>query len=113
MCMVIIIIIATTLDGRLILTATVNKMEFYIRHNSYPVLLLLFNFYFNNVIFIFTDTDVIACVDGTHIKIQAPSDHEADYINRKNYHSMNVQVNCLLQIMSVCVVSLILCFKCG
>lgn len=35
---------------------------------------------------------VVGAVDGTHVRIQAPSAHEAAYINRKNYHSINVQI---------------------
>lgn len=36
---------------------------------------------------------VVGIVDGTHIKIQAPSlATERDYVNRKNQHSVNVQV---------------------
>ena len=31
---------------------------------------------------------VIGCVDGTHIRIQAPSQNEPNYVNRKNYHSI-------------------------
>jgi hypothetical protein len=30
---------------------------------------------------------VIGLIDGTHIRIQAPSDHEGQYVNRKGYHS--------------------------
>ena len=37
---------------------------------------------------------VVGCVDGTHIRIQAPSQNEPNYVNRKNYHSINVQVIC-------------------
>ena len=37
---------------------------------------------------------VIGCVDGTHIYIQAPSQNEPNYVNHKNYHSINVQVIC-------------------
>ena len=37
---------------------------------------------------------VIGCVDGTHIWIIGPHEHEADYVNRKGYHSINVQVIC-------------------
>ncbi|KAL4009681.1 hypothetical protein ACER0C_003533 [Sarotherodon galilaeus] len=34
---------------------------------------------------------VIGCVDGTHIPIIAPSVNEGDYVNRKSFHSINVQ----------------------
>ncbi|XP_054873344.1 putative nuclease HARBI1 isoform X2 [Amphiprion ocellaris] len=34
---------------------------------------------------------VISCIDGTHIPITAPSHSEADYVNRKSIHSINVQ----------------------
>ncbi len=35
---------------------------------------------------------VVGAVDGTHIRIQAPSgDQEPYYVNRKGYHSINVQ----------------------
>ena len=37
---------------------------------------------------------VIGCVDGTHIRIQAPKDHENAYVNRKGFHSINVQGMC-------------------
>jgi len=45
-------------------------------------------------IYILSLLGVIGCVDGTHIWIRRPRDHEADYVNRKNYHSINVQVIC-------------------
>ncbi|KAK3871987.1 hypothetical protein Pcinc_014581 [Petrolisthes cinctipes] len=35
---------------------------------------------------------VVGAIDGTHIRIVAPKEYEAEYINRKNYHSINVQV---------------------
>ncbi|KAI6658927.1 Nuclease HARBI1 [Oopsacas minuta] len=35
--------------------------------------------------------EVVGLVDGTHIRIQKPSEDEADYINRNFYHSINVQ----------------------
>ncbi|KAK3883303.1 hypothetical protein Pcinc_002515 [Petrolisthes cinctipes] len=36
--------------------------------------------------------EVVGAIDGTHIRIVAPREYEAEYINRKNYHSINVQV---------------------
>ncbi|XP_064103412.1 putative nuclease HARBI1 [Macrobrachium nipponense] len=35
---------------------------------------------------------VIGAIDGTHIPIKAPSDNEYIYVNRKGYHSLNLQV---------------------
>lgn len=35
---------------------------------------------------------VVGVVDGTHIRIIAPKEYEAEYINRKNFHSLNVQL---------------------
>ena len=34
---------------------------------------------------------VIGCVDSTHIRLQAPHENENDYVNRKDFHSINVQ----------------------
>ena len=36
--------------------------------------------------------EVIGAIDGTHIRIVRPTDFEAEYVNRKRYHSINVQV---------------------
>ena len=38
---------------------------------------------------------VLGLVDGTHVRIQKPSENEADYVNRHFYHSINVQGICL------------------
>lgn len=35
---------------------------------------------------------VIGAVDGTHIKISAPKDNSESYINRKGFHSIQLQV---------------------
>ena len=35
---------------------------------------------------------VIERIDGTHIRIQGPNQQEHEFVNRKNYHSINVQV---------------------
>ena len=37
---------------------------------------------------------VIECLYGTHVWITAPHNCEVDYVNRKGYHSNNVQVIC-------------------
>lgn len=46
---------------------------------------------FNN--FITGFPGVIGCVDGTMIKIVSPSENEADYLCRKGFYALNVQVN--------------------
>ncbi|XP_045118007.1 putative nuclease HARBI1 [Portunus trituberculatus] len=35
--------------------------------------------------------EVIGAIDGTHVRIVAPSEYEAEFVNRKRYHSINVQ----------------------
>ena len=37
---------------------------------------------------------VLGCIDGSHIPIIAPSINEPLYVNRKGYHSINVQAIC-------------------
>ena len=37
---------------------------------------------------------VIGCIDCTHIRIQAPSVNEGEFVNRQAYHSINVQLIC-------------------
>ena len=38
--------------------------------------------------------NVVACVDGTHVRISTPSEHEWEFVNRKGFHSINVQIMC-------------------
>ncbi|KAJ8309958.1 hypothetical protein KUTeg_011823 [Tegillarca granosa] len=39
--------------------------------------------------------NTIGCIDGTHIRIIAPATaDEVSYVNRKNFHSVNVQAVC-------------------
>ena len=35
---------------------------------------------------------VVGAIDGTHIPIKAPIEDEAIYVNRKQFHSLNMQV---------------------
>ncbi|KAI4468076.1 hypothetical protein MML48_2g00019109 [Holotrichia oblita] len=46
---------------------------------------------------------VVGCVDGTHVAIVRPAENEHIYVNRKQYHSLNVQLVCdeKLQILHV------------
>ncbi|CAH0720890.1 unnamed protein product, partial [Brenthis ino] len=37
---------------------------------------------------------VIGCIDGTHVALIRPKEHEEAYFNRKNYHSLNVLLIC-------------------
>ncbi|XP_066596515.1 putative nuclease HARBI1 [Prorops nasuta] len=39
--------------------------------------------------------NVIGAIDGTHIKIRAPPTDAASYMNRKGFHSLNVQLVCI------------------
>jgi hydrogenase maturation factor HypE len=47
--------------------------------------------------------DVVAAIDGTHIRIRAPSADENVYVKRKNYHSINVMGVCdaSMRLMSI------------
>ncbi|KAK4312648.1 hypothetical protein Pmani_015944 [Petrolisthes manimaculis] len=38
--------------------------------------------------------NVIGLIDGSHIPIAAPSLNEDIYVNRKNFHSLNIQAVC-------------------
>ncbi|CAF4944112.1 unnamed protein product [Pieris macdunnoughi] len=37
---------------------------------------------------------VIGAIDGTHIRINGPKQNHADYINRKGFHSIQLQIVC-------------------
>lgn len=36
---------------------------------------------------------VLGAIDGTHVQITKPKEHGESYINRKGYHSMQLQVS--------------------
>ena len=36
----------------------------------------------------------IGCIDGTHVSMKGPSQNEPDYVNRKGFHSINVEAVC-------------------
>jgi len=42
----------------------------------------------------------IGAIDGTHIKIEAPKENAADYINRKGYHSIQLQVSKIIKFLN-------------
>lgn len=51
------------------------------------------NIHYNiNISFFLGFPKVLGCVDGTQIRISTPSANEADFVNRKGFHSLNVQV---------------------
>ncbi|XP_068719450.1 putative nuclease HARBI1 [Montipora capricornis] len=55
---------------------------------------------------------VIGCVDGTHVRIQAPRANENDFVNRKGFHSINVQAVCNHKVREHNVLSMIiLCYN--
>ncbi|XP_071137367.1 putative nuclease HARBI1 [Mytilus edulis] len=37
---------------------------------------------------------VVGCIDGTHVRISAPSHDKPSFVNRKGYHSINTQAIC-------------------
>uniref|UniRef100_A0A8C1UMA5 Putative nuclease HARBI1 n=1 Tax=Cyprinus carpio TaxID=7962 RepID=A0A8C1UMA5_CYPCA len=38
--------------------------------------------------------NVVGAIDGKHVRIQAPTAHEHLFVNRKGYHSLNIQAVC-------------------
>lgn len=42
----------------------------------------------------------IGAIDGTHIRIDAPKENPVDYINRKGFHSIQLQVTSILICLS-------------
>lgn len=35
---------------------------------------------------------IVGCADGTHVALIRPKEYEETYLNRKNYHSLNVLI---------------------
>lgn len=54
---------------------------------------------------IFGFPNVIGAVNGTHIRIKSPSTDEHLYVNRKNYHSINVKGVCDSKLRFINIVS--------
>ena len=54
---------------------------------------------------------VIGCVDGTHVRIQAPIEEEHEYVNIIFFHSINVQVRRLGVFISFFGIPLFLLFN--
>ncbi|CAG4966662.1 unnamed protein product [Parnassius apollo] len=48
--------------------------------------------------------EVLGYIDGTHIKLKKPTQHEELYVNRKGEHTLNAQMVCdsSLKILNVC-----------
>ncbi|CAK1547959.1 unnamed protein product [Leptosia nina] len=46
---------------------------------------------------------VLGCIDGTHVAIIRPNQHEERYFNRKGYHSLNVMVICYADLNIICI----------
>ena len=50
--------------------------------------------------------ELVGDIDGTHVKIIALREHDEQFVNRKQYHSINVQVvmdaDCKLVIVNAC-----------
>ena len=42
----------------------------------------------------FYDLGGFPCVDGSHVRIIAPSENECNFVNRKGYHSINIPGIC-------------------
>lgn len=51
-------------------------------------------FYFRSIfnIFILGLSNILGCIDGTFIVITASNENEPDYVNRKEFQSLNIQV---------------------
>jgi len=42
--------------------------------------------------------NVFGCIDGTQIRIQAPNEQEHEFVNRKGFHAINVQVRVVIDL---------------
>ena len=48
----------------------------------------------SHLYFTFSFAGVLKAIDGTHIEIDAPEEHQKDYLNRKLSHSVILQAVC-------------------
>jgi len=48
----------------------------------------------------------IGAIDGTHIKIEAPKENAADYINQKGYYSIQLQVCKIVKLFLITILTI-------
>ena len=76
-----------------VIEALVGKLEQFVAFRSDPVTLRrVAKGFFSIAGF----PNVVGCIDGTHIPIFRPEVDPEHYVNRKGYHSINVQVTIML-----------------
>lgn len=76
----------------IILNETV--IYFYLKSKNFITNLQFFRFYAK-----YQFPGVVGCIDCTHVALVAPKENEHIYVNRKKYHSLNVQLVRLILII--------------
>lgn len=64
----------------------------YIDYNVITNLIFVFSFYSFRFMSKFSFAGTVGCIDGTHVAIIRPVEHEETYFNRKKFHSLNVLI---------------------